>query len=67
MQRVNDAGKHAELTLDADTDPQQLLAALVGRLTIRRFDTQEASLHEIFVRAVQPVPGNVDPGGGSAI
>ncbi|TDJ23556.1 MAG: ATP-binding cassette domain-containing protein [Gammaproteobacteria bacterium] len=52
--RVNDAGKHAELTLDADTDPQQLLAALVGRLTIRRFDTQEASLHEIFIRAVRP-------------
>ena len=67
VQRVNDAGKHAELTLEADTDPQQLLAALVGRLTIRRFDTQEASLHEIFVRAVHPRPGNVDPGGGSAI
>ena len=52
VRRVNDAGRHAELSLAADADPQAILAALVGRLTIRRFDTHEASLHEIFVRAV---------------
>ena len=63
VQRVNDAGKHAELTLDADTDPQQLLAALVGRLTIRRFDTQEASLHEIFVRTVHADRSPAEPVG----
>lgn len=50
--RVNDAGRHAELSLDADADDQAILATLVDRLTIRRFDTREASLHEIFVRAV---------------
>jgi ABC-2 type transport system ATP-binding protein len=51
--RVNDAGRHAELSLAADADPQRLLALLVNQLTIRRFDTREASLHEVFVRAVK--------------
>lgn len=57
VQRINDAGKHAELTLEPGTDAQELLARLVGRLTIRRFDTREVSLHEIFVRAVGPRNG----------
>jgi ABC-2 type transport system ATP-binding protein len=50
--RVNDAGRHAELSLAPDADSQAILANLVGRVTVRRFDTREASLHEIFVRAV---------------
>jgi len=52
IERINDAGRHAELTLQAETNTQDILARLVDRLTIRRFDTREASLHEIFVRAV---------------
>jgi ABC-2 type transport system ATP-binding protein len=52
VSRVNDSGKHAELTLEDGADPQALLRTLVDRLTIRRFDTREPSLHEIFVRAV---------------
>jgi ABC-2 type transport system ATP-binding protein len=52
VNRVNDSGKHAELTLDDGANPQDLLRQLVDRLTIRRFDTREPSLHEIFVRAV---------------
>ena len=50
--RVNDAGRHAELSLHASADAQSILACLVNRITIRRFDTREASLHEIFIRAV---------------
>ncbi len=49
---MNDAGRHAELSLQPDADPQVILARLVNQLTIRRFDTREASLHEIFVRTV---------------
>ncbi|MEM7205402.1 MAG: ATP-binding cassette domain-containing protein [Planctomycetota bacterium] len=52
VRRVNDAGKHAEIFLDDGVDPQQILAALIGKVTIRRFDLSEPSLHEIFVRAV---------------
>ncbi|NJN50506.1 MAG: ATP-binding cassette domain-containing protein [Gammaproteobacteria bacterium] len=51
--RVNDAGRHAELSLADDADPQQLLLALAAKLTIRRFDTRAASLHEVFVRSVR--------------
>ncbi len=50
--RLNDSGKHAEIFLVDGADPQQLLASLVGKLTIRRFDLREPSLHEVFVRAV---------------
>jgi len=50
--RLRDAGKQAELVLEPGTDPQALLGHLVGRLTIRRFDTREPSLHEVFIRAV---------------
>ncbi len=50
--RLNDSGKQAEIFLEPGADPQAVLAALVGRLTIRRFDLSEPSLHEIFVRAV---------------
>ena len=52
VNKVNDSGKQAELLLDEGADPQKILAQLVGKLTIRRFDTREASLHEIFVKAV---------------
>jgi ABC-2 type transport system ATP-binding protein len=50
--RINDAGRHAELSLAPDADTQKILASLMQWLTIRRFDTRAASLHEIFVRAV---------------
>ncbi len=52
VRRINDAGKQAELILAEGTDTQAILSALVGKLTIRRFDTREPSLHEIFVRTV---------------
>ena len=50
--RVNDSGKTAELFLAEAADPQRVLAALVGRVSVRRFDLREPSLHEIFLRAV---------------
>jgi ABC-2 type transport system ATP-binding protein len=50
--RVNDAGKHAEFVLKDGTDSDMLLQQIVGKVKIRSFDTREASLHEIFVRAV---------------
>ena len=50
--RVNDAGKHAEFVLAPQFDADDLLKQIVGKVKVRRFDTREASLHEIFVRAV---------------
>jgi ABC-2 type transport system ATP-binding protein len=50
--RVNDSGQHAEFVLEKGTSPDDLLKQIVGRVKVRRFDTREASLHEIFVRSV---------------
>jgi len=58
--RVADAGRSAELFLAPGADAQAVLAALVGRVTVRRFDLTEPSLHEIFVRTVG---GRVAEGG----
>ncbi len=52
VSRVNDSGKQAELYLEEGVDPQAILAKLVGKISIRRFDLREPSLHEVFVRAV---------------
>lgn len=52
VQRVNDSGKQAEIYLDSGVDPQSILAQIVGKVTVRRFDLREPSLHEIFKRAV---------------
>ncbi|MGH8160579.1 MAG: ABC transporter ATP-binding protein [Gammaproteobacteria bacterium] len=48
-----DSGQHAELTLAADADSQALLTTLAARVTIRRFDTREASLKQIFLNVVE--------------
>ena len=50
--RVNDSGQHCEFVLASGSDADDLLKQIVGRVKVRRFDTREASLHEIFVRAV---------------
>jgi len=52
VSRVNDAGKHAEFVLAPNFDADDLLKQIVGKVKVRRFDTREASLHEIFVRTV---------------
>lgn len=52
VSRVNDSGQQAELYLEEGVDPQSILAQLVGKISIRRFDLREPSLHEVFVRAV---------------
>jgi ABC-2 type transport system ATP-binding protein len=50
---ADDSGQHAELTLADEADAQALLATLAGRVTIRRFDTREASLKQIFLNNVE--------------
>ncbi|MGA7965711.1 MAG: ATP-binding cassette domain-containing protein [Gammaproteobacteria bacterium] len=52
---ADDSGQHAELKLAPDADSQALLSSLVSRVRIRRFDTREASLKQIFLNAVEEV------------
>lgn len=52
--RINDMGNKAEVTLDPNFTPQNLVRDLVGRGTqLTHFSVTQASLHEIFVRAVK--------------
>jgi len=53
LERINDHGKSAEIFLRPGADPQEALRWLVERVTVRRFDYREPSLHEIFVRTVE--------------
>jgi ABC-2 type transport system ATP-binding protein len=65
--RVNDNGKSAEIFLQTGGDPQEALRWLIDRVTVRRFDYREPSLHEVFVRTVEEANAKLaaaQPAGG---
>lgn len=51
--RVNDYTRHAEVFLRDSSSPQDLLRKVMERVTVRRFEVAQPSLHEIFVRTVK--------------
>lgn len=51
--RVNDSTRHAEIFLKDSIPPQVILKKALERLTIRKFEVAQPSLHEIFVRTVK--------------
>lgn len=53
VNRVNNMGNHAEISLNPGADPQVIMRAMMDQLNIRQFSIAEPSLHEIFVRAVK--------------
>ena len=44
--------RYVELELADEADPDKLLQALIGRLSIRRFEVKAPSLHSIFISLV---------------
>jgi len=52
VERVTPVDRGLEITLSPEADPQQLLAELVGRVTVVSFAVKVPSLHEIFVNLV---------------
>jgi ABC-2 type transport system ATP-binding protein len=50
--RVNDMGKRAEISVESQADPQEIMQKLLKALTIRSFSINEPSLHEVFVRTI---------------
>lgn len=54
VDKVNDFGQVQELRMASDCDAQAVLAALMSRTTIRRFDVVRPSLQDIFVRIAGP-------------
>lgn len=54
VESVTDFGRHQELTLAKGADSQVVLAELMKRGTVRRFEQSRPSLHDIFVRIANP-------------
>jgi ABC-2 type transport system ATP-binding protein len=50
-----DTGNQVEIKLLPTADPQQVLAALIARLRVNRFEVTEPSLEQIFIRSVGKV------------
>jgi ABC-2 type transport system ATP-binding protein len=50
--RVDDYGGYREVRLQNGADPQALLKAAVERVTVRRFEIVEPTLHNIFIEEV---------------
>jgi ABC-2 type transport system ATP-binding protein len=52
--KVNDFGRVQEIRMNEGADPQEVLAAIVARTTVRSFQVTRPSLHDIFVRIAGP-------------
>ncbi len=53
VKKINDYGKYAELSLEEDSDPQEILKKLVEVVGVRRFELKAPSLNEIFIEVVE--------------
>lgn len=53
IKKIEDYGNYAELCLDVDTDPQEVLKKLMAVVGVRRFELKAPSLNEIFIEVVE--------------
>ncbi len=54
IERVHDFGRLQEVRLKPGTDPQQVLAGLITRNRLTRFEMASPSLEDIFIRIAKP-------------
>jgi ABC-2 type transport system ATP-binding protein len=54
IEKINDFGQIQELKMAAGTDPQAILADLLAKTRVRKFEISSPSLHDIFVRIAGP-------------
>jgi len=54
VEKVNDFGQMQELRMAADCDSQDVLAAVMARTRVTRFDVVRPSLNDIFLRIAGP-------------
>ncbi|MDD3871615.1 MAG: ATP-binding cassette domain-containing protein [Bacteroidales bacterium] len=54
IDRVHDFGRLQEVRLKPGTDPQQVLAGLITRNRLTRFEMASPSLEDIFIRIAKP-------------
>jgi ABC-2 type transport system ATP-binding protein len=61
VERINDYGQLQELRMTTDCDPQAVLAAILSRTAVTRFEIVKPSLQDIFVR-IAGAHAEEDPG-----
>jgi len=54
IEKVNDFGKLQEVRVSSGTDPQKILAELLKKTRITRFELTKPSLNDIFIRIASP-------------
>ncbi len=54
IEKVNDFGKLQEVRVSSGTDPQKILAELLKKTRIKRFELTKPSLNDIFIRIASP-------------
>jgi ABC-2 type transport system ATP-binding protein len=54
VESIRDFGQLQELRMTPDCDPQKLLARIIERTRVKRFEITKPSLHDIFVRIAGP-------------
>jgi ABC-2 type transport system ATP-binding protein len=59
VEKVTDLGRYQELRVSRGADPQAVLAELLRRGRINRFERTRPSLHDIFVRIANPTAEEV--------
>jgi len=53
VKKIDDYGKYAELSLEEDTNQQEVLKRLIEIVGVRRFEMKAPSLNEIFIEVVE--------------
>ncbi|MGB7534043.1 MAG: ATP-binding cassette domain-containing protein [Halobacteriota archaeon] len=53
VKKIDDYGKYAELSLEEDTNQQEVLKRLIEIVGVRRFEMKAPSLNEIFIEEVE--------------
>jgi ABC-2 type transport system ATP-binding protein len=61
VESVTQINRHHEVRLAAGADAQELLAALVGRCRVMRFEVKRPTLHEVFLESVGGTPESLTP------
>lgn len=54
IENINDFGKMQEIRIKKESDPQLILAKLLQKTKISRFEIAKPSLHDIFIRIARP-------------
>jgi ABC-2 type transport system ATP-binding protein len=62
VEKVTDLGRHQELRLAREADPQAVLVELMRRGRVERFERTRPSLHDIFVRIAHPAAEDAKEG-----